>query len=102
LVDFTRDLRVDNRLTVAPEVHVPDPTKLVGAYVYVTNDGARNAVYPIRDARRDAAGQLVLEIGDVTTIRGYVDKEDFTKGYRYDVAVGAAVRIPLTRQWSAR
>ncbi|SDT12909.1 ubiquinol-cytochrome c reductase iron-sulfur subunit N-terminal domain-containing protein [Actinopolymorpha singaporensis] len=82
-----------------PERAAPD--SVVGRYVYVDNDGVRNAVYRIVGATRPDARTLVLDVGDLTTIRGYVDPEDFEKGYTHDVAEGAAARIPLTREWSA-
>jgi hypothetical protein len=72
---------------------------LGGGYVYVENDGVRNAVYRIEGVRLTGGTTAVLDIGDVTTIRGYVDPDDFGKGFRYDVAAGARVSIPLTRQW---
>ncbi|MEQ7124174.1 heparinase II/III family protein [Actinopolymorpha sp. B11F2] len=60
---------------------------------------ARNAVYRIHSARFIDDTTVVLEIGDITTVRGYVDPDDFSKGYQYDVAAGSKVDIPLTRQW---
>jgi len=104
LRDFTRELSDTNQLTVELTEDVPEPAALVGSYVYVENDGERNAVYRIHGATATAGSPraLVLDIGDVTTVRGYVDPYDFDQGYRYDVASGAAVRIPLTREWTAR
>ncbi|GAA2756730.1 heparinase II/III domain-containing protein [Actinopolymorpha rutila] len=100
VTDFTRGLSTDNSLTLRLAGAAPAPESVVGSYVYVDNDGVRNAVYRIVGATRKDARTLVLDIGDVTTIRGYVDPEDFDKGYTYDVAEGAAVRIPLTREWT--
>jgi hypothetical protein len=98
---FTRELSTANSLTVRLAGAAPAPESVVGSYVYVDNDGVRNAVYKIAGATRTDARTLVLDIGDVTTIRGYADPEDFDKGYVYDVADGAAARIPLTREWTA-
>lgn len=69
---------------------------------HATDGGnGRNAVYPIRSVKITDGTRAVLDIGDLTTISGYVDPEDFDQGFRYDVAEGAAVSIPLTRSWQA-
>jgi oligo-alginate lyase len=102
LADFTRDLSDSNQLvlTLDRDLSADErPDHLTGSFVYVDNDGERNAAYRITKAALDGDGRLVLDIGDVTTIRGYQDSEDFSKGYVYDIAVGAAARIPLTREW---
>lgn len=100
LVDFTRELSAENRLVVRTRGPVPALEQLVGQYVDVANDNERNAAYRVTGASRDASGQLVLDIGTASTIRRYVDDDDFGKGFQYDVAVGAQLRIPLSREWS--
>lgn len=100
LVDFTRELSAENHLVVRTRGPVPAPEQLVGQYVYVTNDNERNAAYRITGASRDASGQLFLDIGTASTVRRYVDDNDFGKGFQYDVAVGAHLRIPLSKEWS--
>lgn len=102
VTDFSRELTDANSVTIRVDGDVPAPESVVGSYVYVAGDGERNAVYRIAGAQRTGADTLVLDIGDTTTIRGYVDPQDFTKGYRYDLAVGAAARIPHTREWTGR
>jgi hypothetical protein len=69
---------------------------LKGRYVYVQNDGIRNAVYEIKDAESLSDGSCRLDIGDVTLIRKFADLQDFTKGYLYDVDEGRKIRIPLS------
>lgn len=98
--DFTRELSHTNVLAMAVGPETIDPDAVVGDYVYVTNDGERNAVYRI-EAARLSGEDLILELGNQTFIRGYVDPTDPDAGYHYDIAIGAAARIPLTRQWSA-
>lgn len=105
LEDFTTELSHDNWLTVSldnrSELRGGFARALTGEHVYVENDGQRNAVYRINGVRPGPGGRLVLDIGDATTVRGYADPDDFDQGYRYDVAPGARIRIPLTREWSA-
>jgi hypothetical protein len=100
VADFTRELSEQNRLVVTTRGQVPEPERLVGQYLYVDNDDVRNAAYRIIGASRDASGRLVLEIGNATTIRRYLDDDDFGKGFVYDVAVGAKVRIPMSKEWT--
>src|SRR5690606_24307267 len=71
LTDFTRELSAKNQLTVELSEEGPKPSTLVGSYVYVENDGERNAVYRIVGAERagGSTAKLVLDIGDVTTVR---------------------------------
>src|SRR5690606_30996194 len=69
---------------------------LVGRYIYVNNDGERNAVYEIMGIKDMGNGQYLLDIGEKTLIRRYVDVNNFAQGYVYDVAEGSAFRIPLS------
>lgn len=94
--DFTRDLSVNNEITVVLDEAYADLNNLVGRYIYAENDGVRNASYRIKSAELLADGKVKLGIGDVTTIRKFVDKFDFSKGYVYDLAVGANFTIPLS------
>lgn len=100
---FTRELSSDNRLTLRLPGRPPRGTigGLPGQYVYVENDGARNAVYRIEGVREVDPVTVELDLGETTLIRGYLNDADTAAGYRYDVAVGAIARIPVTRQWSA-
>lgn len=100
LTGFTTELSASNELTVRLRNRGRDQVDLVGASVYVENDGVRNATYRIQGVRRNGRDTLVLDIGDATPIRGYVDPDDFDQGFRYDVAAGATVRIPVTREWA--
>jgi len=96
VVDFTRDLRVDNEIVVAFDEEPPHPERLIGAYLYAENDGERNAAYPIRSVRRLDDGTWALGTGDITYVRSWADANDFSKGFVYDLAPGAAFRIPLS------
>ncbi|WP_216843438.1 heparinase II/III domain-containing protein [Phytoactinopolyspora alkaliphila] len=105
LADFTAELSDTNHLTVKlenlAELHGNYAKALTGADIYVENDGERNAVYRVESVGPRTGNELVLEIGDATLIRTYLDPDDVDRGYRYDVAKGARVRIPLTREWTA-
>ncbi|MBB6735589.1 heparinase II/III domain-containing protein [Cohnella zeiphila] len=101
VADFTKDLSLDNTLTVQMDLQGEDPNRLIGKTVYVRNDGVRNAAYLIRGVTQTGEGIYELDLGDATLIRAYADNADITKGFVYDVAAGDAFAIPLsrTRYW---
>ncbi len=96
VVDFTRELSVENEIVVRMDDSELDTELLEGQYVYIENDGVRNASYRIEAASSLGDGRYALDVGDVTPIRSWTDPNDFAKGFIYDVAVGARLRIPLT------
>lgn len=100
---FTRELASRNLLTLTLSAKPMPGTVagLRGQYVYVDNDGARNAVYRIQSARAVDEVTVELDLGEVTLIRQYLDDNNTEAGFVYDVAVGAAARIPVTREWRA-
>ncbi|WJH33960.1 heparinase II/III-family protein [Paenibacillus sp. CC-CFT747] len=98
VADFTKELSVDNRLTVNLDLQGQEANSLIGRSIYVENDGKRNAVYQIKGIAPAADGQWELQLGDITLVRSYADDKDLSKGFIYDVAAGAAFTIPLSRQ----
>ncbi|CAG7620444.1 hypothetical protein PAESOLCIP111_02274 [Paenibacillus solanacearum] len=97
IVDFTKELSNVNKLTVQLDMQGVDPASLVGSSIYADNDGKRNAVYTIRGVRPLGGGLYEFDLGDITLIRAYADAADLSKGFVYDVAVGSAFTIPLSR-----
>lgn len=66
----------------------------------VENDAERSGWYLIKGAQLQG-DLLTVDIGDITLIRKWVDAHDFSKGYIYDIAPGAKVRIPLRRTFAS-
>ncbi len=97
---FTTELSSTNSVTLTLDSPLPDPLALTGAYVYITNDGERNAVYRISRVASVSGTTCVLDLGNTTPIRGYTDVNNFPLGYRYDLTAGSPARIPLTREWT--
>lgn len=95
VVDFTRELQFENEIILRSEEHMSNEG-LVGQYIYIENDGKRNAVYPIQAVHSLGNQQYRILIGDATLIRQFADDQDMTKGYVYDIAAGARVVIPLS------
>lgn len=97
IVDFTKSLNVQNEIIVeASSVYSGDPADLIGNSIRVENDTIRYASYRINKVTVLDGTRLKLDIGDITLVRSYMDKNDFSKGYIYDITSGAAFRIPLT------
>ncbi|MBO9608538.1 MAG: heparinase II/III family protein [Paenibacillaceae bacterium] len=97
VVRFTETFAIRNEIDI--RLHEPFAAeKLVGRTLFVQNDGVRNAAYRIRDAAVPEDGVVRLGIGDATPIRGLLDAGDALRGLEYDIAAGAAVRIPLTTE----
>ena len=93
---FTRDLADENFIVYTPdEGQTVNTDDLAGKYVYIENDGVQNGAYRIESAE-EVDGKIELNIGDVTTIRKYIDPKDMERGYVYNIAEGQTLRIPLT------
>jgi hypothetical protein len=96
---FTKPLSFENEIAVAVEEPIREGELQERAHIYVENDGARNAVYEIKQVRPGEGGAYALSIGDKTPIRQFANDADLSSGYVYDIAEGASFRIPLTATW---
>jgi len=100
VVDFTRDLSLDNSVTVKVNGSF-DAEKMVGQYIYIDNgsrnNGQANSTYKIEGAEVDANDPTIvkLDLGMTTTILSYVDETDETKGFNYLMGEGMDFEIPL-------
>ncbi|WP_127581515.1 heparinase II/III domain-containing protein [Paenibacillus koleovorans] len=97
VVDFTRQLSMQNEITVQMELQGSLPSELIGVSLYVQGDGEGNAVYTIQGFTSIGEGLYRLDIGDSTLIRRY--REDKAREFIYDISVGDAVVIPLSHSW---
>ena len=98
VLDFTRDLRDENTITVVLDGAYNIDT-IPGNYIYIDNDGEQNGSYEIVSAKRDG-DKVVLGLGDVSVIRGYKDNDNLNAGFVYNIAVGNTFRIPLATVFS--
>jgi hypothetical protein len=98
VADFTRGLSMRNQILVELE-NADDTIDWTEKYVYIKNDGVRNASYRLESVQKTADGKYMLDIGDVTLIRKIADTKDLSKGYVYDVEVGGEVELPVTKIW---
>ena len=100
VADFTRELAHENELVVEFDGDVAEPEieACVGEWIYVETDHDRNGAYEIQGAEIEG-GQVVLDVGDRTTVRGYVDPEEPEQGFEYIPEEGARFTIPRTYAW---
>ncbi|MFC5648195.1 heparinase II/III family protein [Paenibacillus solisilvae] len=97
VVYFTKEMSAVNEIVVRLN-ESNQGIRLIGKWIYIENDGSRNAVYEIKSVRADGE-RLILDIGDITLIRSWADDFDFSQGYRYDIYEGARFRIPMSCEW---
>ncbi len=91
VVRMDRDMTDDGRIWVDTEL--PTDGTLVGEQIIIENDDVRNACYTIERVERD--GELtMLSLGDVSFVRDFVDRNDYSKGYVYNFEEGAGFTIP--------
>ncbi len=96
--NFTKELSLENQLTVNMDLQGLPMDTLIGEMIYVQNDGKRNAAYEIKGVKEAGSGSYELDLGDITLIRSYASPSDLSQGFIYDVAEGASFTIPIARQ----
>ncbi len=91
VVKMDKDTQDDARVWV--DAQLPADGTLVGQEMIIANDGARNACYTIEEIERD--GDLTMvSFGKTSFVRGYIDRNDYSKGFAYNFEEGAAFSIP--------
>lgn len=99
--DFTKELSLDNEITVKFNDPPKDPNELIGKFLYAENDLTRNAAYEIKSIKKVEGNSFTFGLGDITPIRCFSNINDFTKGYVFDLFYGAKFTIPLTKTFIA-
>ncbi|MBQ9967413.1 MAG: Ig-like domain-containing protein, partial [Oscillospiraceae bacterium] len=95
VTDFTKDITRDGYFMTITMDEPATSAELTGRWIYVETDGIENGAYRIfgAEVKDDTA---VLELRHQTLVRDYVDKMDFSKGYKYNIDEGASFVIPLS------
>lgn len=96
--DFSRTLTINNHIDANMSLNGLAVEQLKGKWIYVTNDGVRNASYEIKAIAALGGEKFRLDIGSVTLVRAFADPADGSKGYVYDIAPGASFVIPLSHE----
>jgi oligo-alginate lyase len=99
IYDFTRDMNINNEITVKFDNEDVNSADLIGKFIYAENDGVKNAAYIIKDIKKIEGNLITFDIGDITPIRSWRDTNDFTNGYNYDLSSGSKFTIPLVSTW---
>ena len=100
VIDFTREMRMENHLLVEAEGISRHAGELPGRWVYVENDNWRNGAYEIVAVEPEGGDRAKLHLGNTTLIRRFRDPENFDAGYVYNLDEGAAFYIPLSKSRS--
>ncbi|MDF2670099.1 MAG: bacterial Ig-like protein, partial [Paenibacillus sp.] len=96
VVDFTQEMSLQNEIVVNLDLRGLQKESLVGRMIYVDNDEIRNGAYEIKGVTSVSEQVYRLDLGNITLIRSYLNANDFSQGYVYDIAPAAAFRIPLS------
>jgi hypothetical protein len=99
VADFTRSLSFENEIEVELTGNTGAQELRPGAFIFIQNDGARNAVYELKQVQTVTGNTYAISIGDKTLIRQYNNDADPSAGFIYDVAEGDSFRVPLTATW---
>ncbi|NLG53820.1 MAG: hypothetical protein GX541_07570, partial [Clostridiales bacterium] len=96
VMDFTKELTLENSITVLPEQDI-DPSQLAGKYIFIdTRPSPQNGVYKILGATPGTGGEIVLDIGDVSPVANFKDTSNIYGGYTYSISTGMSFEIPLS------
>jgi hypothetical protein len=83
--------------TVLVSGELPAASSLVGQQVIFANDGVRNACYTIHGVTRE--GDLTrINCGNVSFVRGYKDRKDYSKGYNYEFDDSTSFTVPVMKR----
>ena len=96
VADFSAELTSDNYITVALDGEYEfDVEDLAMKYVYVDNvHSNQNGAYRIVSAEK-VGENVVLNLGDVSLVKNYIDNSNPEKGYVFNVQKGQTLRIPM-------
>ncbi len=98
LVRFEKDVK--KPATAWVRMTEGDAAAINGAQIIFDNDGARNACYDIKSVERD--GDLwKIVCGPGNFARGFVDPDDYSKGYDYNIKEGARFYVPVTTAFNS-
>lgn len=96
VVDFTKELVMDDYIIINPDQEVKDLSVLENQYIYVDNEGAKcNGAYRILNAEKQGE-YIALYLGNCSLIERFVDDYDFDAGFVYTIADGQRFRIPIS------
>ncbi|RAV21064.1 heparinase II/III domain-containing protein [Paenibacillus contaminans] len=99
ITDFTKEISFHNTLQIEIDGGT-DHDIHKGQWIFVKNNGKRNAAYEIKSAVKRSETSWELGIGDITLIRGYRNPNDFAEGFVYDVQENDSFTIPIIEEYA--
>ncbi len=99
IVDFRTELSVDNWVDVefSRDITKDELSALVGRMINISRTSDRgNSCYVIENVTFRDARHARLGFGNISTISGYVDVEDESKGFVYDIEKGKTFEIAMS------
>ncbi len=94
VVGFDRALTTNNYIDV--NLECDDVSDVAGRHVYISNGGSQNGVYAIKNATRLEDGNIRLDIGMTSLIKGHQDIMDTELGYVYNISERQKFTIPTS------
>jgi hypothetical protein len=95
VIDHTKELVVDNYITISTEQPVEDTSVFAGKYIYVQNDAKCNGGYRIVSAEKQGEN-VVLYLGNCSVIDSYKDDDNVEAGFVYTIEAGQDYYIPMS------
>jgi hypothetical protein len=82
----------DNHIYV--NTNIPLDSSLIGSYIHIKNSDRYDNSYEIKKIQGNK-----ISFGDITLIKGFKDKKDYSKGYIYYINPGDEFEIPLFKDY---
>lgn len=95
IVDFTKTFGFENTITIKPDQTVSDVSVLENQYIYVDDTSANTGVFRIEKAQQ-SGDNIILDLGIISLVEGYVDPYDVDSGYLYTIEAGQSFEIPVS------
>jgi len=77
------------------EIDCEDLSDIIGRYMYIETDGVQNGAYKIVGAEKVSGGKVRIDIGTISLVRSFIDPDNESLGYTYNIEEGQAFRIPM-------
>lgn len=100
VLGFTEEPMPRNEIMIKLSGETPLPDSLgTTSSLLIYSRTSRHMMYTIQGIRRLKANCYSVDIGDVSPIHSWVDADDLSKGFRYDITQGDACVIARTSEW---
>lgn len=95
---FTKECALENKIVITPKQPLTDEelASLAGKCLIAENAAnTRGGAFRIRKAER-RGGDIAIDVGGITAIRSYAEESQGDAVYRFTIAEGQRVRIPMS------